>query len=318
MLARLFAFVVLFGVSASVDAAEIKFVDDDNFRRVTIVGPINALDGQKFKQVSDSFAGGATVVLESEGGSAGAAIAIGEEIRRRKFATAVFADKTCASACGFIWLAGKPRIMDKRAHIGFHAVYLIEEGKPVPSAAANAVMGSYLGSIGIPVTAIYFVTMAGPEGMSWMTADVAVKLGIEVYEPVIPQKPETTKKAKLEDLFRRADEDEAIDISRVPIPERAPRLTQQNDLVFIPSSKRRLLKYAQGYFLAGQSINFTAEKLPRISECRTRCFSTPGCVAFCFNSSEWDCYLKRGVSYAVPNPAFASEYNSSLTIDFVK
>lgn len=318
MLTRLFAFAVLLGFSASVEAAEIKLVDDDNFRRVTIVGPINALDGQKFKQVADGFVGGATVVLESDGGSAGAAIAIGEEIKRRKFATSVLANKTCASACGFIWLAGKPKIMDKRAHIGFHAVYLIEDGKPVPSAAANAVMGSYLGSIGIPAAAIYFVTMAGPDGMNWMTADVAVKLGIEVYEPVIPQKPETTKKAKLEDLFRRSNEDEAIDITRIPIPERAPRFTQQNDLVLTPSSRRPLLKYAQGYFLAGQSVNFTAEKLPGIPECRARCFSTPGCVAFSFNSSEWDCYLKRGVSYAVPNPAFASEYNSSLTFDFVK
>jgi len=216
MLARLFVFIAVLGFSASLEAAEIK----TDGRVVWITGPFVAEDGDRFKAVALAVGDGATIVLESDGGSAGAAIAVGEEIKRRKFATAVLADKTCASACGFVWLAGKPRLMDKTAKLGFHAVYLLEEGKPVPSVAANAVMGSYLGSIGIPPTAIYFVTMAGPDGMNWMDQKIAAKLGVEVlvFDQTVTDEDEIFgrrnmvkrggKKALLEDLFRRANEDE--------------------------------------------------------------------------------------------------------------
>ena len=177
MIARLFAVIAALGFAVSVEAAEIT----TDGKVVWISGPFVSADGERFKSVSAAVRDGATIVLESEGGSAGASIAIGEEIKRRKFATAVLARKSCVSACAFAWLAGNPRIMDRAARIGFHAVYLVEDGRPVTSTAANAVMGSYLGSLGIPASAIYFATSAGPDGMNWMTQDIASKLGVSVF-----------------------------------------------------------------------------------------------------------------------------------------
>lgn len=180
----------------------------DIYRRsdgwIVIHGPMVQSDGPRFRSLVSTFEGPTTVVLESDGGSAGAAIGIGETIKQRGFATIVERGKTCVSACAFAWLSGKPRIMDPDSRLGFHGVYIMENGKPVTSGAANAVMGAYLGSLGLPESAIYFVTDAKPEGMAWLTQAKASELGFDVFVLDRPVPRPKTRKSLLEDLFRRS------------------------------------------------------------------------------------------------------------------
>lgn len=176
MLTRLAIATIALAFAASTQAAEISVVGS----RIVVKGPFISEDYAKFRQVAETVEGLATVELESNGGSAGAAVLIGEEIRRRKWSTSVLVNKVCASACAFIWLAGTPRQLDRDARVGFHGVYVIEDGKPVVSGPANAVMGSYLTSLGLSTQAIFFVTEAKPEGMNWLTARKAAEIGIKV------------------------------------------------------------------------------------------------------------------------------------------
>jgi hypothetical protein len=63
-----------------------------------------------------------TVVLNSPGGSVADALAIGQLIRTRKFATEVEAGKVCASSCPLVFAGGTARRAGERAVIGVHQV----------------------------------------------------------------------------------------------------------------------------------------------------------------------------------------------------
>jgi hypothetical protein len=63
-----------------------------------------------------------TVVLNSPGGSVADALAIGQLIRARKFATEVEAGKYCASSCPLVFAGGIARRAGERAVIGVHQI----------------------------------------------------------------------------------------------------------------------------------------------------------------------------------------------------
>lgn len=204
MLARLFG-IALILISVPAGAADI-FVRSDGW--IVVKGPFTNNDGLLFKMVASTVKGPTTVEMQSEGGSAAAAILIGSEIKDRGYATIVQANKECVSACAFAWLAGKPRLMDQDARIGFHGVYIMQDGKPVVSGSANALMGSYLASIDMPPAAIMFATDARPETFNWIDAKKAHELGFDVF---VLDKPKTGRESLLKELFKRAEQDEGAD-----------------------------------------------------------------------------------------------------------
>jgi hypothetical protein len=116
--------------------------------------------------------------LESDGGSLLAGIRIGEIIRLKGFVTVVANGARCASACATAWLGGVRRFMGEQVRIGFHAAYRSDTTSE--SGMGNAVLGAYLNSIGLPETAVAYVTMAAPKSMTWLTLEEAAKYGIDV------------------------------------------------------------------------------------------------------------------------------------------
>jgi hypothetical protein len=122
----------------------------------------------------------AVVAFESEGGSLLAGIRIGELIRMKGFVTVVAAGARCASACAIAWLGGVQRFMGEPALVGFHAAYRDDGTGPTEVGSANAILGAYLSTIGLSESAIYYVTMAAPSSMTWLTLQEAAKHGIEV------------------------------------------------------------------------------------------------------------------------------------------
>lgn len=98
----------------------------------------------------------------------------------RNFTTLVPDGMVCASACAIAWLGGTQRFMGRSSRIGFHAAFLVQDGRPEEKGAANAVLGSYLGQLGMSDRAILYMTQAGPTSMSWLSLDEAKELDVDV------------------------------------------------------------------------------------------------------------------------------------------
>ena len=122
-----------------------------------------------------------TLRLSSLGGNVQAALALGETVRREGIGTDVPARGVCASACGLVWLAGAPRAMGQDAHVGLHAAYLRRNGVSVETGAANALIGAYLGRLGLDDRAIVYLTSAAPDEMTWILPADRQRYGI-AYE----------------------------------------------------------------------------------------------------------------------------------------
>jgi hypothetical protein len=151
---------------------------------VDVVGQINDEDFKTFKEQTDQIypigSGHLNkqmiVTLMSYGGSIGPALQIADQIRKRGMSTFVPGDRTCASACAYIWLAGRPRTVGDGPRIGFHAVY--DRTTRQETGAGNAVVGAYLRDLGLGYKAIVSMTHKGPTSVEWLTPDVANELGV--------------------------------------------------------------------------------------------------------------------------------------------
>ena len=116
--------------------------------------------------------------MNSPGGQLTPALAIGDAIARKHYWTYVGPNEVCASACGFMWLAGTPRIKDASAAVGFHAAYAEINGQNQETGVGNALVGAYLGRLGLGSDAILFATAAGPTQMDWITPQAGAQYGI--------------------------------------------------------------------------------------------------------------------------------------------
>jgi hypothetical protein len=148
---------------------------DKFFGGISIKGEVVPGDDLVFKNVTNGMTN-ATVFLESPGGNALVAIAIGRLIRARGYYTHVTAG-SCASACGLIWLGGRQRSIGSTGRVGFHAVYNAHTLQEVGT--GNALVGAYLNELGLSDAAIYYITHKPPTDMQWLTASDANKVGID-------------------------------------------------------------------------------------------------------------------------------------------
>ena len=146
---------------------------------ILIEGEIQKGDDKIFKNIAFST-DNAIVILDSPGGLVLPALEIGKAIRLKGYATAV-ADTSCTSACAIVWLAGETRFLSKKSRVGFHAVYVEDaDGKKLPAGVGNALVGSYLNSLGLSEKIVTFVTVAGPDSMRWLNKTNADSLGLKV------------------------------------------------------------------------------------------------------------------------------------------
>ena len=122
----------------------------------------------------------AIIAFQSDGGSVIAGIEIGKIIRLRNFATLVPDRVRCASACALAWLGGAVRFMEPQAQIGFHAAYVLQSGQASETGIGNALVGAYLANIGLPDSAVMYVTQASPRAMTWLNIAEAQQRGIDV------------------------------------------------------------------------------------------------------------------------------------------
>ena len=116
------------------------------------------------------------LLLDSNGGDAIVAMQIGSEARNLK--TIVPAGSPCLSACALIWLAGKPRVRETGAEIGFHALYVTKNGVKTISAPGNALVGAYFAQLGLNAQAIVHLTEAGVDKVQPLLPEDRARYGI--------------------------------------------------------------------------------------------------------------------------------------------
>jgi hypothetical protein len=143
---------------------------------VRVDGKLEFGDGDRFRYTT-AFLSSAIVSFSSNGGSVAAGIQIGEIIRSKGFTTSVSRDAPCASACAIAWLGGTKRLMSAESKIGFHAAYTADGRE---TGVGNAVIGAYLNKIGLPNSAVAYITQAAPRSMTWLSPAEAKKHGIDV------------------------------------------------------------------------------------------------------------------------------------------
>jgi len=137
----------------------------------------------KARTASNSFTktgslSAAIIRLESNGGSLVAGIQIGETIRLKGFQTLVPAGARCASACAMAWLGGTQRFMGPNARIGLHLASNAKSAQG--TGVANALLGAYLNRVGLPYSAVVYITQSVPQSVTWLSIADAKRLGIEV------------------------------------------------------------------------------------------------------------------------------------------
>jgi len=143
---------------------------------VLVDGKLEPRDGDQFRIKTGSLSN-AIISFRSDGGSVVAGIQIGELIRLKGFTTSVSRDARCASACALAWLGGTKRLMSAESKVGFHAAYT-SDGRE--TGVGNALIGAYLTKIGLPYSAVVYITQAAPRSMTWLSATEAKKHGIDV------------------------------------------------------------------------------------------------------------------------------------------
>jgi hypothetical protein len=146
-------------------------------RVITVSGELVKGDADKFHMAISGF-DHLLVELNSPGGLLEEGLIIGREIRARHFATGVAPDWECSSACAFAWLAGTPRVAARSATIMFHHPWDVRGGHDF-DAPTNALLGAYLGSMGLKSDAIFFMTEKGKDEGNFLTEETAQAYGIE-------------------------------------------------------------------------------------------------------------------------------------------
>jgi len=176
---RLLVFFALLAMITTANAASIVVLPlgQNKPALVVITGAIYLADKDEFLRKIAPLQS-AIVSFSSDGGSLLAGLQIGETIRLKNFSTLVPDQARCASSCALAWLGGTTRFMGSRAQVGFHAAYDGQTHQVTSS--GNALVGAYLNKIGLPYSAVVYITSASPDSIIWLSKPDAEKLGIEV------------------------------------------------------------------------------------------------------------------------------------------
>lgn len=241
---------------------------------IGIEGELFLGDEAKFAEIALTIPN-ALVGFNSPGGNVRAGIEIGRAIRLKGFLTYVPGGSMCASACGYAWLAGVERFMERDSKIGFHAAYIERDGTPQESGSANALVGAYLNGLGLSENAVFYITNSAPNSMTWLTPDEAAQVGINVRFLDAPPK---TAGEHQDGTATASDQ-----IQRLPGSD-----------IF-------------GHDLPGMPL-----KNVSVSDCEDACQSDNRCQAYTFNKKYSACFLKSAGERVFRNLNAEAGYKASL------
>lgn len=202
-------------VMGSLEAAEFSVygADGKGPAIVFVTGEIVADDHKRFVARTIHLEE-AIVVFSSPGGNVLAGVEMGKAIRLKDFTTYVPEGKFCTSACAIAWIGGTRRLMSRDARIGFHAAYRSSDGAQRESGMANAFVGAYFNSIGLPAKTVVYLTSASPQDMRWLAPEDADDLGISVKIFELPSSTRTAEPRRNNSIPSSSLERAAIEFAR--------------------------------------------------------------------------------------------------------
>ena len=137
--------------------------------------------------------------LSSPGGEFVTGMNIATTIYEKHLATFVPKDQICYSMCAVMWLAGSTKAAEDGASIGFHNIY--RSGNRQASAPGNAMLGAFLGKLGLSYKAIQWITEKSANDVNFLHWNTAENFGIKivtseylphpVQQPSVPQTAST-------------------------------------------------------------------------------------------------------------------------------
>ena len=151
------------------------------------------------------------LLLESPGGSVDEGLAIGRFVYASKITTIAIEGPGCASACSFIFLAGRDssgkamRIMMSGARVGMHHVRVTPNAQVSGAEAAEmqtvaqlgiAKLEAFFRELSIPGEFLSMTLAAPANSMNWLREFDALRLGIFVMDP-------STGRLITPDVFKR-------------------------------------------------------------------------------------------------------------------
>ena len=111
-----------YGFPENYKDGEFFYTQSDGTCQMKVVGTINEELEGKFKSTIETIKKSGckkiSLTLNSTGGNANVALRLGELVAQEKMTTSI--EKVCSSACPFIFIAGKERIIKEPARFGFH------------------------------------------------------------------------------------------------------------------------------------------------------------------------------------------------------
>lgn len=174
------------GLAQAARAANFEVLRLPGYANVMILmnGAVTEGDALRFANTVETLGGAhATLNVSGPGGVVNEALDIGAQVQEHRFATMVSSQTECYSACALIWLAGPRRYISPDSVIGVHAAFRSSDDDTAEeSGVANARIGAFLNTIGLPLDAITYITTAPPDATLPITPAIARNLGIEVYE----------------------------------------------------------------------------------------------------------------------------------------
>ena len=114
--------ILLAATTAQAATFEVKTFSDSGKSYILMEGDVEEYDLYKLKTAmgNEVDAYGATLVLNSPGGSAIGMEKLAAFVEERMMDTVVYAGDICYSACAVIWAHGQNKFMQSDAEIGFH------------------------------------------------------------------------------------------------------------------------------------------------------------------------------------------------------
>ncbi len=158
----------LMGLVPTARAAQFQKVElpDDAGPGILMTGVIDPGDEIRFHAIAATLQS-AIVVTTGPGGRVAPALAIGNEIRARGWATLVPAGMSCASACSFIWLAGDRRMLGDQAQIGFHAMSMPQNGGYQETHDIDYALREWLTTLGYAMDATATIVNTHAASIRW-------------------------------------------------------------------------------------------------------------------------------------------------------
>jgi hypothetical protein len=135
--------------------------------------------------------------------------------------------------------------MEADSSVGFHAAFRIGEGANGPDAVANALVGAYVNQLGLPLSAVVYLTEALPDEMRWLKFDDAARIGIHVERFELDDTEEHSSSGKRERANRLVTEPPPVE----------PQDTQISDLseygvwiqIFSRQNPEEAIRLAENY-----------------------------------------------------------------------